>query len=279
MALNAINAQANFLLNNLQDDDGFANSYTIGTGTSTSAKLAVSQASAARGLYAAYEATSNNDYLVGADAAYNALVSQYYVPAYSAFRTEAGNSLATYTPFNFAVITGALREGTLVGGHSEGSDLYTRFFKKVANVMQLSEGGATGESGSDSDGDGIPFIPEQADQLPPVFAAEATLDLSQNPVSIDDESSLKPTAFKLEQNYPNPFNPSTQISFQINRAGKYSLKVYDLKGRLVSTLLDESLTSNSYNISFDASFLASGIYYYELQGAGLRQVNKMILMK
>jgi len=279
IALDALNAQANFIITNLQDTDGFANAYEMGVGASTDAKLAVSQASAARGLYAAYEATGNNNFLVAADAAYEVLVSQYYVPSHMAFRTESGNPLATYTPFNFAIITGALREGTLVGGHSEGADLYTRFFKKVANVMQLSEGAASGESGSDSDNDGIPFIPEQADRLPPVFAAEATLDLSLNPVSIDDELSNRPTAFKLEQNYPNPFNPSTQISFQINKTGIYSLRVYDIKGRLVSTLLDESLTSNSYNISFDASFLASGIYYYELQGAGLRQVNKMTLMK
>jgi len=278
MSLDALNAQANFLITNLQDENGFANSYGLSTGADTGTRSAVSQAAAARGLYAAYEATGDADYLAGADAAYAALIADYYVPLHMAFRTEAGNSLATYTPFNFAVISGALREATLVGGHTEAADLYTRFFIKVANAMQLSEGGPTGESGSDSDGDGIPFIPEQTDQLPPVFASEATLDVSLNVTALDGDLN-QPVAFALAQNYPNPFNPGTQISFDINQAGIYSLKIYDITGRLVSTLFSEHLVSNTYSVAFEADFLASGIYYYELQGAGLRQVRKMTLMK
>lgn len=279
MALSAINAQANFLISNLQDSDGFANAFEFGAGASTDTRLAVTQAAAARGLYAAYQATADSAFLMGADAAYNTLISQYYVPSKTAFRTEVNNPVATYTPFNFAVISGALREGTLVGGHTAGADIYTRFFKKVANAMQLSEGAASGESGSDSDGDGIPYIPEQPDQLPPVFASAATLDLSPTTSLEDEDLAGVPSAFSLEQNYPNPFNPSTRINFQINRSGKYSLRIYDITGRLVSTVLNENLAEKAYTITFDAGFLASGIYYYELKGAGQHQVRKMILMK
>jgi len=80
-------------------------------------------------------------------------MNAYYVSGQMAFRTEQGNDLATYTPFNFALIAGALREANLVGGHTEAAAVYTRFFKKVANVMQLAEFDPSGETGGDSDGD------------------------------------------------------------------------------------------------------------------------------
>ncbi|NQT96301.1 MAG: T9SS type A sorting domain-containing protein [Candidatus Marinimicrobia bacterium] len=259
MALNALNNQAGFLLANLQETDGFANSYIIGSGTDNNAKLAVSQAAAARGLYAAYEATGNSNYLNGADAAYMVLLNDFYDPNYQAFRTESGNTVATYTPFNFAVITGALREGSLVGGHADAPAIYTRFFKQVANVMQLSEGEATGETGLDSDGDGIPFIPEQADQLPPVFASEAILEFAF--VGVEDDQTLVPGLFSLAQNYPNPFNPSTTIAFQIASPGRYSLNIYDVTGRMVSTLFNKTLENKAYELNFDASQLSTGVYY------------------
>ncbi len=83
--------------------------------------------------------------------------------------------------------------------------------------MQLSEGEASGETGNDSDGDGIPFIPEQADNLPPVFAAEATYALGAI-TSVYDGTTLI-SDYKLSQNYPNPFNPSTVISYQLPTDG------------------------------------------------------------
>jgi len=177
MALDALNAQASFLLNSLQDSNGgFYNGYVIGAGADTGAKLAESQAAASRGLYAAFLATNNTAYLDGANNGYTYLRDQFYDSASQSFRTEEGNNVATYTPFNFAVITGGLREASLVGDQSDAPILYTRFFKSVANRMQLREGPNTGETGSDSDGDGIPFIPDPVDALPPVFCLRSHIN-------------------------------------------------------------------------------------------------------
>ena len=102
----------------------------------------------------------------------------------------------------------------------------------------------------------------------------------------DDLSTIKD--FKLSQNYPNPFNPSTKINYQIQLASKVSLKIFDVLGNEVATLVDENNSAGSYEISFDASSLnviSSGVYFYKLEatpnnGSNIfREVRKMILLK
>jgi hypothetical protein len=94
-----------------------------------------------------------------------------------------------------------------------------------------------------------------------------------------------PTRFGLEQNFPNPFNPSTTIRFELPKASMVTLKVYNTLGEVVSTMLENAAyDGGTYDLSFDASRLASGIYYYQLSaydGAKLdfRQVKKFMLMK
>jgi sugar lactone lactonase YvrE len=89
-----------------------------------------------------------------------------------------------------------------------------------------------------------------------------------------------PDGYLLKQNYPNPFNPSTMISFEIPVATKVTLRVYDMLGRVVATLVDGNLTSGSYTYSFDASKLSSGVYLYEVSTAsGVMMSNKMTLIK
>jgi hypothetical protein len=85
--------------------------------------------------------------------------------------------------------------------------------------------------------------------------------------------------FRLDQNFPNPFNPSTTIGFQIPQSGKVSLKVYDLLGREVATLVDEELSSGIYSIPFDAQGLASGTYLYRLQTGTTVLSRKLTLIK
>ncbi|GMU90427.1 MAG: hypothetical protein AMXMBFR49_26320 [Chlorobiota bacterium] len=85
--------------------------------------------------------------------------------------------------------------------------------------------------------------------------------------------------FKLFQNYPNPFNPSTEIKFALKSAGFTTLKVYDVLGKEVATLVSENLNSGMYSFKFDASKLASGTYIYEVVSNGVRLTNKMLLMK
>ncbi len=91
--------------------------------------------------------------------------------------------------------------------------------------------------------------------------------------------SVQPVTYSLSQNYPNPFNPSTNIKFSIEKSGFVTLKVYNILGQEVATLLNKELTVGSYTYTFDASKLSSGIYLYSVQSGNFTQTKKMILMK
>jgi hypothetical protein len=88
-----------------------------------------------------------------------------------------------------------------------------------------------------------------------------------------------PSGFKLEQNYPNPFNPSTRITYQIPNAGHVSLKVYDMLGREVSTLVNNEQNAGYHEVMFNGSRLSSGIYFCRMQAGNNMLTKKMVLMK
>ena len=98
-------------------------------------------------------------------------------------------------------------------------------------------------------------------------------------IGIQQISSNIPAEFSLNQNYPNPFNPTTVITFDVSEEGVVALKVFDVTGREVSSLLNKRLSAGSYKVTFDGSKLGSGVYFYLLQNAGLVQTKKMILIK
>ncbi len=276
MAHDLLVSQANFIIEKLKKSSGgFYNSYTIGSGVDAEPQDVVSLAGAIRGLYAAFVSTNDSTYLNEANTAYSFLVSNFYLPSQMAFKTNLNSSTAVYTPYNFAIIAGALREAALVGGKTEAPAIYTRFFKKIGNKMQLSEAGSTGESGSDSDGDGVPFIPEQPDGLPPIFAPQATFDLL---TGIEGENDIV-NKFILKQNYPNPFNPTTTIKYSIPTSDFVTLKVYNILGKEITTLVNRKQAAGNYEINFDASNLTSGVYIYQLNSGKKVQVKKMILLK
>jgi hypothetical protein len=83
----------------------------------------------------------------------------------------------------------------------------------------------------------------------------------------------------LIQNYPNPFNPTTTISYQIPKDGRVTIKIFDIIGREVTTLVDEYKPSGRYSVQFDASRLASGIYFYSIRSGNYNAVKKMSLIK
>ncbi len=88
-----------------------------------------------------------------------------------------------------------------------------------------------------------------------------------------------PQVTRLEQNYPNPFNPSTSIQFQLSAPSHVTLKVFDLLGREVATLVDENKPVGVHSVRFDGGRLASGVYFFRLQAGSLVQTRKMILAK
>lgn len=95
---------------------------------------------------------------------------------------------------------------------------------------------------------------------------------------VEDETGIVKN-YKLEQNYPNPFNPTTVLNYQIPSAGKVSLKVFDVLGREVQTLVNEIKSPGRYSVEFNASKLASGIYIYRLQAGEFTESRKMMLLK
>lgn len=90
---------------------------------------------------------------------------------------------------------------------------------------------------------------------------------------------VKPINFNLEQNYPNPFNPSTSIRYAINSYQFVSLKVFDILGREVKTLVDEYKSAGIYEAKFDASSLSSGVYFYRLKTDTDVEIKKMVFLK
>ncbi|NOR45098.1 MAG: T9SS type A sorting domain-containing protein [Candidatus Delongbacteria bacterium] len=96
---------------------------------------------------------------------------------------------------------------------------------------------------------------------------------------MDGISGSIPLQTNLEQNYPNPFNPTTTISFSIVEPGDVKLNIYNFSGQLVSSLVDREMVAGHHTVSFDASNLSAGIYYYTLEADNMTMSNKMILAK
>jgi hypothetical protein len=99
-----------------------------------------------------------------------------------------------------------------------------------------------------------------------------------------EESSEHPHEYSLYQNYPNPFNPSTKITFQIphdptQQVGTVSLKIFDILGKEMASLVNEHLKAGTYEINFDASHYPSGVYVYRLCVGNVMKTKKMMLIK
>jgi hypothetical protein len=96
---------------------------------------------------------------------------------------------------------------------------------------------------------------------------------------VEHKPNTNPENYELYQNYPNPFNPTTTIRFTIPHRSNVTLKVYDMLGKEIATLVDEEKNPGSYEVKFDASNLPSGVYFYKIKAGEFTQTKKMILMK
>lgn len=106
-----------------------------------------------------------------------------------------------------------------------------------------------------------------------------TSELSTSTTNITVESGVTPVEFSLSQNFPNPFNPVTQIRFDIAKQTGVELKIYNMTGQLVDVLVNEVKNPGSYNVTFDASRLPSGVYYYSLRAGEFTDTKRLVLVK
>ena len=119
------------------------------------------------------------------------------------------------------------------------------------------------------------------------FTTASIVEAELTPASAEQINNVVPQKFQLEQNYPNPCNPSTTIRYAIPEASFVVIKIYDLLGKEVATLVNEEQPIGSYEVEFDAAGLSSGMYFYKLQtdnpstnsGQGFIETKKMILTK
>ena len=107
-----------------------------------------------------------------------------------------------------------------------------------------------------------------------------TIFVKNQATNVEDEGSLlSPNSYNLTQNYPNPFNPTTTIKYSIPQSGNVTLKVYDILGNEVVTLLNEEKNAGVFSVTFDATGLSSGIYFYRMQAGNFIQTRKMLILK
>jgi len=112
----------------------------------------------------------------------------------------------------------------------------------------------------------------EIDELPPPAPGGVEVEVPQTITQL-------PRQFMLEQNYPNPFNPKTNIRFRISDFGFVSLKIFDVFGREVKTLVSENKQPGEYEVEWNANDVSSGVYYYRLQAGTFIDVKKMLLLK
>lgn len=112
-----------------------------------------------------------------------------------------------------------------------------------------------------------------------IVGYEGLILKSPHSVGITPIGSVVPKDYSLSQNYPNPFNPVTNIKFSLPKSGAVKLAVYDLTGKEVEVLVNQSLSAGDYKVDFTANKLASGIYFYRLQAGNFIETKKMILVR
>ena len=104
------------------------------------------------------------------------------------------------------------------------------------------------------------------------------LNFSDGTTGVDD-NGLTISSFELSQNYPNPFNPATRIRYTIPQTANVEIKIFDVLGREVETLVSELKSPGQYEVNFNGGNLASGIYFYRIEAGDFIATKKMILMK
>ncbi len=169
--------------------------------------------------------------------------------------------------------------------HERSHDQISAYDADATPILQVGTSGTiiVGLK-SDATGYRVVYPAIGLEQMPPdvrdTITARSIRWLMENVVvGTDNHSGNSPVSFSLDQNYPNPFNPATKIKYSIPSASQTTLKVYDVLGDEVATLVNGEKQAGSYEVEFDAASLSSGVYFYKLQSGGFVQTRKMIVLK
>lgn len=168
------------------------------------------------------------------------------------------------------------KDGTVYCGSTWGYYFYAissegeLLWKIPLNGYQVDNSGAI-------DSNGTLYIGTHLSSL--TTGQEKTLIAIRDTVTIVEDENTSISSFKLEQNYPNPFNSATNIKYSIPQSSRVVIKIFDIIGKEVATLLDRYQESGSYDIIFRPDNLASGIYFYQLHVGEFRATKKLILLK
>ncbi len=164
--------------------------------------------------------------------------------------------------YSYAQYLSSYVDSLIVQISTDGGSTYTTIFEKAG--IDLATSPATT----------ISYAPSSATQWKTFYYALSNV---LPPTSV---SGIIPDKFILSQNYPNPFNPSTTIKYALHIHGKVSIKIYDVTGKLVTTLVDKFQDANTYNVEFNADNLSSGVYFYSLVIDGnIIDTKKMVYLK
>ncbi len=208
---------------------------------------------------------------------------------------DEGKSISTDGSDNI-IVTGRF-EGTATFGDTTnltsagGRDIFIAKYNGDGNFLWVTQAGGIGLAegfGISTDGSGNSIVTGRFEGT--ATFGDSTLGsslgsrdifiakLSTEITGIEEELTIL-QSFKLFQNYPNPFNPVTIISYRLAKTNKVILKIYDINGREIKTLVNQVQNSGEYSIDFDASDLASGLYIYNLKAGSFKQSRKMLLLR
>lgn len=235
--------------------------------------------------------TQSNDAHTGASSLKGTVVSYLTVPVTPSLlagtdgsgftATGRYGSVTGYFKFapvsgdSFAVLVFMFKAGSGIGSGIFGTratvSSYTQFTVPISYFLAGTPDTAWIE---------IYIVPPTGQSLPHIGSAFTIDDIAYGPVtSVSDGRSEVPASFNLAQNYPNPFNPATRIDYSIAKRGHVSLKIYDVLGNEVATLVDRELERGSYSAVWNATNSPSGVYFYRLTSGSFSTTKKLLLMR
>jgi hypothetical protein len=171
------------------------------------------------------------------------------------------------------IIVLSRNDGKLVWFENRLNDIQADFGSRQEMATGTSQPIKIMAADLDSDGDIDLAVMSEGDERLTWFENTAIVS------GIRPNNDVLPMVYQLHQNYPNPFNPSTVISYQLAKSSRVSLKIYDMAGRELKTLVNKTQNPGNHIVTFDASGFASGIYIYKLKAGSFEQSKKMVLLR